>query len=55
MWPVCLLCASCVVCRYSAWLEKDHIRTSAEQAHERKDASKMHEGGKFSGQPTKFT
>lgn len=40
---------------YDKWLSTDHIRTIAEQAHERKDPSKMHEGGKFSGIPTDFT
>ena len=40
---------------YDAWLAKDHIRTAQERGHERADASKMHEGGKFSGIPTDFT
>ena len=40
---------------YDKWLSTDHIRTIAEQAHERKDPSKMHEGAKFSGIPTDFT
>jgi hypothetical protein len=40
---------------YDKWLSTDHIRTIAEQAHERKDPSKMHEGGRFSGKPTDFT
>ena len=40
---------------YSTWLAQDHIRTIAEQAHERRDPSKMHEGAKFSGTPDKFT
>ena len=40
---------------YDKWLSTDHIRSVAEQAHERKDPSKMHEGGKFSGIPTDFT
>ena len=40
---------------YDKWLSTDHIRSVAEQAHERKDPSKMHEGGRFSGKPTDFT
>ena len=41
---------------YAAWLQKDHIRTADEQAHERRDPSKMHEGGlPGAGVPTKFT
>ena len=40
---------------YDKWLSTDHIRSIAEQAHERKDPSKMHQGGKFSGIPTDFT
>ena len=40
---------------YQKWLETDHIRNVDEQAHERRDPSKMHLGGKFSGIPTDFT
>lgn len=42
--------------RYGAWLEKDHIRNVDEQAHERRDPSKMHEGGIAGhGVPKSFT
>ena len=40
---------------YDKWLSTDHIRSIAEQGNERKDPSKMHEGGRFSGVPTDFT
>lgn len=42
--------------KYDAWLAKDHIRSIEEQAHERRDPAKMHEGGlKGHGKPKKFT